>query len=301
MSHPLVQQMLASARASGASRWLRANCLACPERKGKTDTKNSWAFNSSNGFYRCLRCGLKGRVSGFASWVDERVLSESERLAEEGATECFELPTGFRLLDEEPARSSLLAEAPRRFLDARGIGEEKRRAAGIGACFEQGCAFFGRVILPLRGQDGSLVGYVGRDWNKKSEAPYKYPKGLRKGEILHGADKAYVRTDEPLVMVEGYLDALYLSGGGDAVPCLGMPSEHQMDLLLEAERPVVFVLDGDAWVKGFQAAERLRAASLAQGGRGLFGALRLPGGTDPDEYPPAEIFQAARGAVAELT
>lgn len=32
MSHPLVAQMVADASASGSSRWLRANCLACQPR-----------------------------------------------------------------------------------------------------------------------------------------------------------------------------------------------------------------------------------------------------------------------------
>jgi hypothetical protein len=35
MSHPLVASMVADAKASGNSRWLRSNCLACPERAGK--------------------------------------------------------------------------------------------------------------------------------------------------------------------------------------------------------------------------------------------------------------------------
>jgi hypothetical protein len=36
--------------------------------------------------------------------------------------------------------------------------------------------------------------------------------------------------------------------------------------------------------------------SLCQGGSGRFSALRLPGGTDPDEIDPDRLFEAAREA-----
>lgn len=91
--HPLVPRMITSARASGGGGWMRANCLACPERAGKNDTKQSFAVNSKSGYYRCLRCGLKGFVDGAERRFSEKALDDSARKAEQGDEECRKLPT----------------------------------------------------------------------------------------------------------------------------------------------------------------------------------------------------------------
>jgi DNA primase len=92
------------------------------------------------------------------------------------------------------------------------------------------------------------------------------------------------------------MDAMFLMDRGDASAVLGMPSSEQQLMLLEAKRPVVFALDGDAWLAGWGLAQQLRMLSLCQGGSGRFSALRLPGGTDPDEIDPDRLFEAAREA-----
>lgn len=298
MSRHLVPRMVADARASGSSRWLRANCLACPERVGKTDSKRSFSYHSTTGFYHCKRCGLRGRAAELAGGIDLDTQHELDRLADDGARESTALPEGFFLLDEEPAKSSHNGRWARAFLDGRGITEDKRRAHGVGAVLLPGSKFYGRIVVPFRSSDGQLLGFVGRSWQKKHPLPYLYSTGLRRGEFLFGGEKVHESTDEPLLIVEGSLDAIFLGGASAAV--LGKPSHEQLDILIEAKRPVVFVLDGDAWLEGYGWAQRLRAASLGQGGRGLYAALRLPGGTDPDELPPDFVFSAAREAVAQL-
>lgn len=295
MSHPLVAQMVASARSSGAG-WMRTNCLACPDRAGKADTKASFAVSVKTGYYRCLRCRLRGFLPGHERFIPDAEQQAADRKAKEGDVECRRLPKGFHLLDSEPAVSSRVAQPAIQFLNTRKIGRDLRVRAGIGACLLPGTRFYGRVICPLTGDDGQLVGFVGRAWDKHAETPYLYPMGMHRGEILYGAELVTRQTDDPLVIVEGFFDALYLSSDGDAAAVLGTPSEAQMDILVEADRPVVFVLDGDAWKLGYAVAQRLRAASLAQGKRGRFAALRLDPGADPDELPPSEIFQAAREA-----
>ena len=295
--HPLVPQRLAAARASGSSGWLRTNCLACPDRVDKLDTKASFRMSTSSGFYECMRCGLRGFVDGdYERYVPQRVLSDSERQAQEEARECRELPVGFYPLDREPALSSRTLRPAYEFLDKRGIDAAKRARGGIGACVAPGQRFNERIIAPLRGASGELCGFVGRSWEKRHPVPYLYPRGMRRGAILHGAHLLHRKTNAPLVVVEGVFDALYLSDAGDAVPVLGMPSEEQMTLLLEAERPVVFCLDGDAWVKGYALAQRLNAAAIAQRLSARFGALRLPPGLDPDDFAPSEVFSAAEQA-----
>jgi DNA primase len=287
--------MIADARASGASRWLRSNCLACPDRAGKSDSKRSFSFHSPTGFYHCKRCGLRGRASEYVDTLSEDVQRQLDRLEDDGAEESKELPKGFYLLDEEPAKSSTNGRAAREFLDRRGITADKRAAYGIGAVLVPGNKWYGRVIIPLRAEDGSLYGFIGRSWFKKHEMPYLYSCGLQRAELLFGGGELYRETDDPLIVVEGTMDAIFL--GRDCAAILGMPSGIQQEMFLESRRPVVLALDGDAWVRGWSMAQQLRSLSLCQGGHGRYAALRLPGGTDPDEIDPDYLFQAAREAV----
>jgi DNA primase len=152
------------------------------------------------------------------------------------------------------------------------------------------------VIIPLRAPDGQLLGFIGRSWQKKHPLPYLYSTGLQRGLLLFGGEHLHRETEEPLVIVEGSMDAMFLMDRGDAAGALGMPSSEQQLMLLEARRPVVFALDGDAWLAGWGLAQQLRMLSLCQGGSGRFSALRLPGGTDPDEIDPDRLFEAAREA-----
>ena len=281
---------------------MRANCQACPERAGKQDTKHSFAFNMNSGFYHCLRCGLKGFVDDDKrhAFVSEKQKQRSAALAEEGDVECRVLPKGFALLDTPEMQRSVTASYPRAFLDARKITAPLRVASGIGACLTSESRFAGRVVCPLRGEGGQLVGFVTRSY-VGSSVPYLYPKGMERGELLYGGDKLYVKTDAPLVIVEGFFDALYLSQAGDAGAVLGMPSNFQLGMLLEAlldtERPVVFALDGDAWQKGIAYASMIHSAAAAYGRRVRVASLRLPGGIDPDDLPAEEVFEEAAAAV----
>ena len=226
---------------------------------------------------------------------------ETDRLADDGAREAGELPGGFYLLEEEPAKSSQAARPAIEFLERRGIRAETRRRLRIGACVVPGgsrsCVgrdYYGRIVIPIYAVDGSLHGYVARAWRKDHPMPYMYPRGMLRGEIVFGHEELWRQTDEPLLVVEGVLDAAYLGPG--AVPALGIPSPEQLAVIVESERPVVLGLDGDAWLRGYALAQLVRAAQAAQGRKPSLSALRLPGGTDPDEYPPEAIWEAARQA-----
>jgi hypothetical protein len=295
MSHPLVASMVADAKASGNSRWLRANCLACPERANKQDLKRSFSFHSPTGFYHCKRCGLRGRAAGYVDLIDDPVRRQLDHLADDGAKESTELPAGFYLLDEEPGKSSRNGAEAKAFLNRRGIDEPKRRRYGIGAVLVPGSKWYGRVIIPLRAPDGQLLGFIGRSWQKKHPLPYLYSTGLVRSSILYGHQNLFRETDTPLLVVEGAFDSMHLED--DSIACLGMPGDAQLEIMLEAKRPVVFALDGDAWLLGYGLAQRLNAAAAGQRLPVRFGAIRLPGGMDPDEFPPHELLDAARVSV----
>ena len=75
------------------------------------------------------------------------------------------------------------------------------------------------------------------------------------------------------------------------VACLGKPNEAHLALLQEARRPVVVVLDGDAWEEGEALSLRLRFEGLRAG------FVRLPPKTDPDEVSPALVWDWARASL----
>ena len=142
---------------------------------------------------------------------------------------------------------------------------------------KDGQDFRGRLIVPILSSDGSWVGYVGRDYTKKSELPYMYVRGMQRGRILYNRTALDVRTEKPVFVVEGTLDALYL--WPDAVAVLGTWSTEHADFLLESKRPVVALLDGDAWRKGEALAMVLELHNVRSG------FIKLPPKLDPDEVP----------------
>jgi DNA primase len=69
----------------------------------------------------------------------------------------------------------------------------------------------------------------------------------------------------------------------DGVAVLGKPSPMQREAMIQARRPVVVCLDGDAWREAYALATLLRV----EGQRAGF--VRLGPGVDPDEVPRAEL------------
>jgi len=91
------------------------------------------------------------------------------------------------------------------------------------------------------------------------------------------------------MVVEGVFDALALYP--NAVAVLGKASEAQMEALQESKRPVVIVLDGDAWQEGWAMAARLKFKGQRAG------SVRLPPKLDPDEVDPAWLQEEVKKAL----
>jgi hypothetical protein len=141
----------------------------------------------------------------------------------------------------------------------------------------------GRIVVPLLETGGSKwLGWVGRIWRKREGVlPYRYPAGMPRGALLFNHDALLVETAEPCMIVEGVFDAL--PHWPRAVACLGKPSRGQLTALMAARRPIVVVLDGDAWREG-QALARL----LTFRGRSTKW-LRLPPAVDPGDIAPDQM------------
>jgi DNA primase len=140
-----------------------------------------------------------------------------------------ELDASFRPL---PGKSG--GKAYRSYLERRGF------APGWGSAFELHYAptgpFQGRIIVPVRNWQGSLVGWTGRTISRRAE-----PRYLAYGDITHHlpwAHRLKQAGGRLLVITEGPFDALKVNALGNelgiAATCVftSQASEHQRGLII---------------------------------------------------------------------
>ena len=182
--------------------------------------------------------------------------------------------------------------------EGRGGGEERR-------IFDR---FRHRIIFPIRDERGRMSGFGARILD-----PEDVPKFLNspqtvifdKGHLLYGLDRArkVIRTQDQVVIVEGYLDviALHQAGYANAVSPMGTAlTETQLRLLKKFTRRMVLALDADAagdqaTLRGLQLARQTldHTSEPVFDARGLLShearlqadirVTTLPPGLDPDE------------------
>ncbi|MCA3435888.1 MAG: DNA primase [Rhodobacter sp.] len=150
--------------------------------------------------------------------------------------------------------------------------------------------FRGRIIFPIRDARGRAISLGGRALDPNARA--KYLNGpetelFDKGRNLynHGPAREAAGKGLPLIVAEGYMDAIALSEAGfrATVAPLGTAiTEDQLRLIWRIHPEPVIALDGDK--AGIAAALRLidLALPLLEAGQGLRFAV-LPGGMDPDD------------------
>ncbi len=188
-----------------------------------------------------------------------------------------------------------------------------------------------RIMFPIRDVAGKMAGFGGRILN-----PEDQPKFINtaqtalfdKGRLLYALDLARkaIRSQDQVVIVEGYLDVIALHQGGftNTVSPMGTAlTEDQLRLLKKYTRRIVLALDPDAagekaTLRGLEMARQAmdHAPEAAFDARGLLrhearlqADLRvttLPEGQDPDEVvnrDPSEwarILEAARPVVIHV-
>lgn len=277
----LAEQALAEARPSGGE-WLRSNCPFCSEVVGKADRKQAFSINRYTGWFHCFRCGTAGRIDRLAEEAIE------ERPAPK-APSAVAPPEGFIALWEGSNAQGRAVRPAVAYLAKRGVGPPLIAEAHVGCCISG--KYAGRVVVPVL--DSGMrhwLGWVSRAWAPRAFRPYLNLPGPWRGGVLYNHAAAHVATDDPLFVVEGVFDALALWPNAAAV--LGKPSASQVDALACATRPVVALLDGDAWEESLALALKLRLLGQRAG------AIRLPPMLDPDEVDRADLWEAARTALS---
>ena len=160
-------------------------------------------------------------------------------------------------------------------------------AAAEGARYDW---FRDRIMFPIRGVDGAVIGFGGRVLDDSKPKYINSPETplFSKGRELYGLfeARAGLRAKGYVLVVEGYMDVVALAQNGfaNAVATLGTActAEHVQKLFRFTDT-VVFSFDGDA--AGRRAAGRALEAALPhatdlRSARFLF----LPSEHDPDSY-----------------
>jgi DNA primase len=99
----------------------------------------------------------------------------------------------------------------------RGLTQETVIDFGLGYFTGDKGLMIGHIVIPIHNVNGELVAYAGRWPGAPPEGTpkYKLPTGFRKGQEVFNLDRAIKEpADKPLVIVEGFFDAIKLHQHG---------------------------------------------------------------------------------------
>ncbi|MDP6572554.1 MAG: DNA primase [Rhodospirillales bacterium] len=203
-----------------------------------------------------------------------------------------------RGVDDAAQRRFRLGYAPERrgalkaALAGHGITEEQMAAAGLVKHPEDGRPAFDyfrrRIVFPITDRRGRVIAFGGRILGDGEPKYLNSPETplFTKGRVVYGLAQAAAAAREKgrIVVAEGYMDVIALSGAGidEAVAPLGTAlTEDQMGELWRLAREPVLCFDGDAAGGRAAAAAASRVLPLLKPGYSLRFAL-MPEGEDPD-------------------
>jgi len=128
------------------------------------------------------------------------------------------------------------------YLKARGISEELAKQFGVGFFPGKG-SMSGRVVIPIRNEDGELVAYAGRAIGNE-EPKYKLPAGFYKGLVLFNR---HAIKGESVTLVEGFFGTLRVCEAGfPGVGLMGSTFSEAQEKLLRSFKYITLLLDPDA-------------------------------------------------------
>ncbi|MBL7545099.1 MAG: DNA primase [Bdellovibrionaceae bacterium] len=144
-----------------------------------------------------------------------------------------------------------------------------------------------RLIFPITNSMGDVLAFGGRILAQGEPKYLNSPETqvFQKGKIFYGLEQTarYIRSEDQIIIVEGYMDliSLFQSGIRNVVATMGtaLTSDHGR-VIKRLTRNVVVLFDGDR--AGREAAERSLSLLLEQDlyPRGLI----LPDSMDPDDF-----------------
>jgi DNA primase len=147
-------------------------------------------------------------------------------------------------------------EALRGQLTQKGYHEDELLAAGLLVEKEQGRAydrFRNRLMFPIRGADGKVVGFGARALDDSLPKYLNSPQTpvFDKSRTLYGIDRAKsaIRKQDLAIVVEGYMDAIaaHQYSFNNVVASLGTSlTERQVGIIKKLSKNLTLALDADA-------------------------------------------------------
>lgn len=178
---------------------------------------------------------------------------------------------------------------------AEQLGLLKRRTGGKSGHYD---LFRHRLMFPIFSPTGQCLGFGGRVLSKDQQPKYlNSPDSMvfHKGKVFYGLDTSakYIRSQDEVIVVEGYMDWLALAKAGiqNCVATLGTALTHDHARVIKRyTQKVLLLFDGDE--AGKAAARRSLPILLSEDllVRGLF----LPDGLDPDDFLKSKGPEALR-------
>lgn len=147
--------------------------------------------------------------------------------------------------------------------------------------------FRDRLIFPIINSMGEVLAFGGRIVQSGEPKYLNSPETMvfQKGKIFYGLEQTarYIRSEDQIIIVEGYMDliSLYQKGIRNVVATMGtaLTSDHGR-IIWKLTRNVVVLFDGDS--AGREATERALGVLLEQD---LYPkGLTLPNNQDPDDF-----------------
>ncbi|MCR8968952.1 DNA primase [Facklamia sp. 7083-14-GEN3] len=191
------------------------------------------------------------------------------------------------------------------YMKDQSFSEEELLASGIFYQADDSQAiidrFRGRIIFPLRSNQGKVLAFSGRLYQEGDNRKSKYVNSpetaiFHKSRLVYNLDLARpaIRKLKQIIICEGFMDviALYDAGFEQAVATMGTSLTHDhLSYLTKLSNEILFVFDGD------EAGQKATANAFELGKKFpkvLFKSVLLPRGMDPDEWLKAngkESFQ----------
>lgn len=145
--------------------------------------------------------------------------------------------------------------------------------------------FSGRILIPIKNENGKVVGFSGRSIGKTLPKYINSPetKLFKKRELLFNLNlaRSFIKSEKNVYVVEGYFDVIrmYAAGYRNTVSPMGTSfTTSQVALLKRLTDEGVVVFDGDE--AGFNAS--FRALDVAVESNFFPAVVFMPEGEDPD-------------------
>jgi DNA primase len=284
----------------------------CPIHRGQRED----AFHAdlrNNGFH-CFSCHAHGSVLDLVAAMEGCSLPQAALLLQHwfgiGQSQALSERSLCQTLKVERIREKVTPPVPLRFclqpvdvghayLKQRDIDEDTAANFGVGYYSGPGL-LHGRVVIPIHDERGQLLAYAGRSVAAASDTAggkYKLPVGFRKSSVLFNLHRAAARSQDSVIVVEGFFDCLKVHQAG--LPCVvalmgcGL-SDQQQTLLSKRFRNITLMLDADAAGKQ---ASGLLAQRLSH--HHNVGIIDLATGQQPDQLSTQQIHDALLAAVRQ--